>query len=218
MNLNSDFSQRIVIHPDTLPWSPDPSSGVEQKILERDGAETSRTTSIVRYAAGAMLPNYMHNFGIEVFVLEGVFSDESGDYGPGSYLKNTLGSLHVPRSAEGCTLFIKRGHLDARDHENVMVDTLKTNWHPGLVPGLAVMPLSNFETRHTALVRWSPETYFSAHRHYGGEEILVISGIFEDEHGRYPQGTWIRSPHLSLHQPFSKEGCTILVKTGHLPF
>ena len=48
------------------------------------------------------------------------------------------------------------------------------------------------------------------------EEIFVIDGVFEDEHGRYPSGTWIRSPHMSLHQPFSKEGCTIFVKTGHL--
>jgi anti-sigma factor ChrR (cupin superfamily) len=53
--------------------------------------------------------------------------------------------------------------------------------------------------------------------HHGGEEILVLEGTFEDEMGRYPKGTWIRSPHLSTHAPFSTEGCTILVKTGHLP-
>jgi anti-sigma factor ChrR (cupin superfamily) len=44
----------------------------------------------------------------------------------------------------------------------------------------------------------------------------VVDGVFEDEHGRYPAGTWIRSPHMSLHKPFSEEGCTIFVKTGHL--
>ena len=218
MNLNFDFSQRVVIEADTLTWSPGPSNGIEQKILEQDGAETARTTSIVRYAAGTSFANQGHDLGVEIFVLEGIFSDKSGDYGSGSYIKNASGSMHASRSAEGCTLFVKRGHLSVRDRQSVVVDTLKANWHPGLVPGLAVMPLSNFETQNTALVRWSPETYFSAHRHYGGEEILVISGIFEDEHGRYPQGTWIRSPHLSLHQPYSKEGCTILVKTGHLPF
>jgi anti-sigma factor ChrR (cupin superfamily) len=43
-----------------------------------------------------------------------------------------------------------------------------------------------------------------------------VDGVFEDEHGRYPAGSWIRSPHMSLHKPFSKEGCTIFVKTGHL--
>jgi anti-sigma factor ChrR (cupin superfamily) len=69
----------------------------------------------------------------------------------------------------------------------------------------------------STLVSWQPNTYFNPHRHYGGEEILVIRGVFEDEHGRYPAGTWIRSPHLSLHQPFSVEGCIIFVKTSHLP-
>ena len=78
------------------------------------------------------------------------------------------------------------------------------------------MPLHEFRTEHTALVRWAPGTYFNPHRHYGGEEILVVEGVFEDEHGRYPAGSWLRSPHLSMHKPFSKEGCIILVKTGHL--
>ena len=48
------------------------------------------------------------------------------------------------------------------------------------------------------------------------DSVELLSGVFEDEHGRYPAGTWIRSPHMSLHQPFSREGCTIFVKTGHL--
>ena len=84
------------------------------------------------------------------------------------------------------------------------------------MPGLTVLPLSQFGTQHTALVRWSPGTHFNRHRHYGGEEIFVVDGTFEDEHGRYPKGAWLRSPHLSEHQPFSTSGCTILVKTGHL--
>lgn len=218
MNLDSDFSLRLVIQPDDLTWSPGPSSGVEQKMLERDGAEGARATAILRCAPGASLPGDVYDPGVEIFVLEGVFSDEGGDYGAGTYLKRAPGAMHAPCSGDGCTLFVKLGHMDARDREDVVVDTPKASWFPGLVAGLAVMPLSSFETHHTALVRWSPETYFSAHRHYGGEEILVIAGVFEDEHGRYPQGTWMRNPHLSQHQPFSKEGCTILVKTGHLPF
>ena len=56
----------------------------------------------------------------------------------------------------------------------------------------------------------------SKHTHFGGEEIFVISGEFIDEHGRYPQGTWIRSPHLSEHAPFVEQETVILVKVGHL--
>jgi anti-sigma factor ChrR (cupin superfamily) len=50
----------------------------------------------------------------------------------------------------------------------------------------------------------------------GGEEILVLEGTFQDEFGDYPEGTWLRNPHMSSHQPFSREGCLIYVKTGHL--
>jgi len=40
---------------------------------------------------------------------------------------------------------------------------------------------------------------------------------FGREHGAYPAGTWIRSPHMSHHRPFTEsEGATILVKVGHL--
>ncbi|MEB3214064.1 MAG: cupin domain-containing protein, partial [Leptolyngbyaceae bacterium] len=54
------------------------------------------------------------------------------------------------------------------------------------------------------------------HRHWGGEEIFVLDGVFEDEQGRYPKGTWLRNPPGSVHSPFSTEGCVIYVKTGHL--
>ncbi|MSP36569.1 MAG: hypothetical protein EXR25_12635 [Limnohabitans sp.] len=66
------------------------------------------------------------------------------------------------------------------------------------------------------MVRWAPGTYFNPHRYFGCEEIFVLDGVFEDEHGSYSKGAWLRSPHMSPHKPFSVEGCTILVKTGHL--
>ena len=65
-------------------------------------------------------------------------------------------------------------------------------------------------------MRWEPGTKFHPHMHMGGEEILVLEGTFSDEHGDYPAGTWMRSPHASEHQPFSREGCLIYVKVGHL--
>jgi anti-sigma factor ChrR (cupin superfamily) len=68
----------------------------------------------------------------------------------------------------------------------------------------------------TALVKWPKNEKFISHKHWGGEEILVLKGIFIDEHGEYPQGYWIRSPHLSEHFPYVEEETIILVKTGHL--
>ncbi len=149
-------------------------------------------------------------------MLEGTLSDGSGDYGPGTYLKNPPGSAHAPFSESGCTLFVKLRYLDPQDQTRVVIPTRTADWRQGLVPGLKVLPLWEFGTTHTAMVRWAPGTHFNPHRHYGGEEIFVVEGVFSDEHGDYPQGSWLRSPHLSQHQPFSKEGCLILVKTGHL--
>jgi anti-sigma factor ChrR (cupin superfamily) len=158
----------------------------------------------------------LHELGEEILVLEGTLGDELGSYGPGTYLKNPPGSRHAPFSEDGCILFVKLRHLDPADTDRIVVNTALAPWHRGMVEGLTVMPLSEFQTTHTAMVRWVPGTYFNPHRHFGGEEIFVVDGVFSDEHGSYRQGSWIRSPHLSQHKPFSVEGCLILVKTGHL--
>lgn len=215
--LNTDFSQRVVVHTFGLPWLPSPVAGVDRRLLERDGEELARATSVVRYAAGVQFSSHTHGLGEEFLVLDGVFEDEHGSYGPGTYVKNPPGSSHTPFTLDGVTIWVKLRHLDAADSLRVVVNTATAQWYPGMVSGLSVMPLSEYATQHTALVRWAPGTRFNRHRHFGGEEIFVVHGTFEDEHGRYPAGTWIRSPHLSEHQPFSLEGCTILVKTGHLP-
>ena len=184
-------------------------------MLERHGDEIAKATSIVRYKSGAKFQKHTHELGEEILVLEGVFSDETGDYPAGSYIMNPPGSSHAPFSEQGCTLFVKLRHLGPDQVEKEVVDTTSSAWYQGLVEGLNVMPLMRQGSGST-LVRWAPQTFFNPHRHYGGEEIFVVSGVFEDEYGGYPKGTWIRSPHMSLHKPFSKEGCTIFVKTGHL--
>lgn len=75
--------------------------------------------------------------------------------------------------------------------------------------------------RATSIVRYAPGSRFAphshSHSHGGGEEILVLEGVFEDEQGRYPSGHWLRNPPGSAHRPWSASGCTIWVKTGHLP-
>jgi len=216
VQIHADETERCVVNSEQLPWIASPQAQVQRRLLARDGGEVARATSIVRYAPGARFAEHVHALGEEILVLEGTLSDEAGDYGPGSYLKNPPGSSHAPFSVEGCTLFVKLRHLQPQDSERVVVDTRQARWRQGMVAGLTVLPLSEFGTTHTALVRWAPGTFFNPHRHYGGEEIFVVEGVFEDEHGRYPQGCWIRSPHLSQHQPFSREGCLIWVKTGHL--
>ena len=216
MNVNADLSQRAVVQSEELPWVDSPLPGVQRRMLERDGGEVARATSIVRYAPNSAFAPHAHGGGEEFLVLEGVFSDESGDFGPGMYVRNPPGSEHTPRSAAGCTIFVKLRQMAPEDREFVRVDTARAPWQPGAAPGVSVMPLHERGAERVRLVRLAPETRLERHEHPGGEEILVLDGAFEDELGRYPKGTWLRNPPGSAHGAFSREGCTLFVKTGHL--
>ncbi|MEM8730854.1 MAG: cupin domain-containing protein [Pseudomonadota bacterium] len=66
--------------------------------------------------------------------------------------------------------------------------------------------------RATSIVRYAPGSAFSAHTHTGGEEYLVLDGVFQDEHGDFPVGTYVRNPPTSSHTPSSAPGATIFVK------
>ena len=218
MRHNADFEQRVVIYPQDYRWLPSPMPGVERIMLDRIGDEVARATSIVRYAPNSTFSSHSHNGGEEFLVLEGVFADEQYSYPKGSYVRNPIGSSHTPKvGAEGATIFVKLHQFDEQDTEHKILDTSTGQWFPGMVAGLSVMPLHEFQAEHVALVRWQPNTQFNRHQHWGGEEILVLEGTFYDELGAYPQGTWLRSPHLSQHRPYTKDdGALIYVKTGHL--
>ena len=184
---------------------------------DRVGGEVARATSLVRYQPGSSFARHVHGGGEEILVLEGVFSDEQGNYPAGSYLRNPPGSSHAPFSREGCVLFVKLWQFAAQDVEPVRIDTRTEPWRQGLVPGLSVMPLHEHDGVSTALVRWTPDTRFNAHTHPGGEEILVLWGLFRDDAGDYPELSWLRSPRQSQHVPFTgAEGALIYVKVGHL--
>ena len=192
-------------------------AGVHRRKLDRIGDEVARATSLVRYAPQSYFSAHTHGGGEEIFVLEGVFSDELGDYPAGTYIRNPIGTTHKPHSKEGCVIFVKLHQFDKNDSKQFTLDTNKADFQPGSASGLTVLPLHSYLGESCALVRWATGTKYSPHTHFGGEEIFVLEGTFSDENGDYPKGTWMRCPHLSAHHPFSKEGCLIYVKTGHLP-
>jgi anti-sigma factor ChrR (cupin superfamily) len=215
MDLNSDFDLRVVQSARDAVWNASPLPGVDRRMLDRIGDEIARATSIVRYAAGSTFDRHVHDGGEEFLVLDGVFSDEHGDYPVGTYVRNPPATSHTPFSRNGCTLFVKLWQFAPDDTAPVCIDTSTAAWHPGLVPGLSVMPLHEHDGVSTALVRWAPETRFDTHTHPGGEEILVLDGVFRDEYGEYSTGTWLRNPRGSRHTPFTgAEGALIYVKVG----
>lgn len=215
--LNHDFSRRVVLHAADAEWLPSPMAGVDRRMLDRVGGEVARATSIVRYAGGSRFSRHMHGGGEEYLVLEGVFSDEHGDNPAGTYVRNPPGSGHSPYSEGGCTIFVKLWQFAASDSEPVRIETRTAAWRPGLVEGLSVLPLHEYEGISTALVRWAPDTRFPPHRHPGGEEILVLEGSLHDGEGDYPALSWLRNPRGSVHAPWAgPEGALIYVKVGHI--
>ena len=73
MNINADFTLRVVMHAAAMPWVDSPVAGVQRRMLDRIGEEVARATTVVRYAPGSKFTAHTHNGGEEFIVLEGVF-------------------------------------------------------------------------------------------------------------------------------------------------
>ncbi|WP_323766937.1 cupin domain-containing protein [Antarctobacter sp.] len=218
MELNAEFSQPVVIRPEDYQWRPSPANGVARMMLDRIGDEVARATTIVKFAPDSAFDRHTHGGGEEFLVLDGVFSDEHADYPAGTYVRNPIGTAHTPHiGPEGAVILVKLCQFDEADTEQVVIDTRSAKFQPGAVDGISVLPLHRHGSEVVRLVRFDPGTRLETHGHVGGEEVYVIDGVLQDENGRYPAGTWLRSPDRSQHAPFSDEGCLIFIKTGHLP-
>ena len=216
--VNADFSQRVVIATDTLPWIPSPQAGVERRLLDRIGGEVARATSLVRYAPASAFPAHEHALGEEFFVLSGVFSDEHGDYGEGTYVRNPPGSHHTPRTLAGCTIFVKLRQMKPTETRRVVIDTTKVPWKPADPDGAIRLPLylAPDTGESVTLQRILPGTHPIETDQPGGEEIFVLSGELSDRYGSYVAGTWIRKPAGSRSGYGSEGGATYWAKRGHL--
>lgn len=217
MKLHTDYAQRVVTDTTAMPWTPSPLPGVERKPLDRDGGEVARATSLVRYAPGSSFSAHMHGGGEEFFVCDGVFEDEHGAYPAGSYVRNPIGSRHIPKSPQGCTILVKLWQFEAGDTAQFAIDTNTAEWQPGRVPGQREILLHRFGDEVVKLIDFAPGCTSVHHLHDGGEEVFVLAGTLSDEFGDYPAGAWYRVPPGSSHTPFSREGCRIWFKAGHLP-
>lgn len=216
--LNADFTQRVVIATDTRPWIPSPQAGVDRRLLDRIGGEVARATSLVRYAPASAFPAHEHALGEEFLVLAGVFSDEHGDYGEGTYVRNPPGSRHTPRTRPGCTIFVKLRQMKPTETRRVVIDTTKAAWklEDPKGPIRLLLHLAPDTGESVTLERMSPGTHLSETEQLGGEELFVLSGELSDRYGSYGAGTWIRNP-AGFRSGFGSEGgATYWAKRGHL--
>jgi anti-sigma factor ChrR (cupin superfamily) len=211
MTLHADHSLRIVVDATDLHAGLTGERALEQRVVPSESRITLRSLK-----SGETLTHDGAKL-LEILVVRGQLSLNGETLGPASYVRLAPGVSVTFNATEASLAYLNERTPTEPEKDSYALHGDQLDWRQGMVPGLKVTSLHQGLTKHTALVRWAPETRFNPHMHVGGEEILVLEGVFRDEHGSYPAGTWIRSPHMSNHRPFTgPEGATILVKVGHL--
>jgi anti-sigma factor ChrR (cupin superfamily) len=220
-SLNGDLSVRASVDTNDMDWAPSPSGTVWRKRVHLVGPpESGQVTSLVRYEPGSSFPTHDHPEGEEILVLEGVFSDEHGDWPAGTYLLNPEGFRHRPFSRPGCRLLVKLRQFPGTGRRHLAVDTGALAWQPTPVDGVAAKPLYEQDGFSDAmrLERWDPGADAGIVTHALGAELFVLEGELADDSGRFPAGCWLRLPAGGSHHPRSTRGCTLYVKTGGLAY
>jgi quercetin dioxygenase-like cupin family protein len=97
----------------------------------------------------------------------------------------------------------------------VLLQAESQRWIPSPAAGVdrrMLFRIGAEKARATSIVRYEAGSSFARHAHPGGEEFLVLDGVFQDEHGDYPAGSYIRNPPGTSHAPAAAGGCTIFVR------
>ena len=211
MELNADFTQRVLIHSEDLAWNPSPMAGVDRRMLDRIGDEIARATSIVRYAPGSKFSAHTHTGGEEFIVLDGVFQDEHGDYPAGTYVRNPPTTAHTPGADQGCTIFVKLWQFDPEDRNQFRMDMDSD------LPANGIKTLHEDAHETVRFVTLAPgQTLFENPK--GGSELLMISGSANENGDPLTKGSWLRLPEGTALNLTSQDGAKLWIKTGHLPF
>jgi hypothetical protein len=217
MNLNADFSQRVVVHTDVVEWLASPMAGVHRRMLDRIGDEVARATTVVRYAPGSHFSPHTHTGGEEFVVLQGVFQDEYGDFPAGSYVRNPPTSRHKPGSDDGCVILVKLWQFDLADRTQVRTDTGSLDWvvDPNQ-RGVSVQHLFADARETVQMQRWDAGTTVSVDLP-GGGEFFVLDGTAQADADSLRAQTWLRIPCGGRLQAVAgPQGTRLWSKTGHL--
>lgn len=204
-----------------MEWTASPSGTVWRKRVHLVGPpESGQVTSVVRYDADSSFHAHDHPDGEEILVLDGIFSDEEGDWPAGTFLLNPEGFRHAPFSRGGCVLFVKLRQFPGKDRAHVALQTRELPWEKTPRDGVERKTLYSQpgfgDTMH--LERWAPHTELGRVRYAEGAELFVLEGAFSDESGAYEKGAWLRLPTGFVHEPRTEAGCTLYVKLGGLRY
>src|SRR5688572_3532632 len=219
--INGNLSVRAAVDTARMEWAPSPSPSVWRKRVHLVGSpESGQVTSVVRYEPRSRFPAHDHPDGEEILVLEGVFSDEHGNWPAGTFLLNPEGFRHSPFSEAGCVLFVKLRQFAGCERRHVAVETDKLAWEPTSIAGVSCKTLyrqAGFSDL-IRLERWESRADLGVVWYERGGELFVLAGGFSDEAGAYSAGCWLRLPAGSAHHPRTTAGCTLYVKRSGLPY
>jgi len=216
MKLNADLSRPAVVDSAAIAWVASPMAGVERRMLERDGDEVARATSVVRYAPGSAFSPHTHGAGEEFLVLEGVFSDETGDFPAGFYVRNAPGSRHTPRSDPGAVILVKLRQMPPEEHASMRRDTRDPSLWQDLGNGRAQALLFDAPWERVDMLRLAAGHAGEAETWPHGVELFVVKGDLTLDGVARGEGTWLRLPPGSTTALSSRNGALLYRKSGHL--
>jgi hypothetical protein len=217
MRINADFSKPAMVIPRDDDWIRSPESGVDRLMLDRVGNEVARATSIVRYAPGSSFPRHVHPKGEEFLVLDGVFSDENGDYPTGTYVRNPPGSSHSPGSEFGCRILVKLRQFEPTDLTKVVIDTTDGALWQESADSTRRQALHAFASERVEMRKIAAGKEFVLDGEAGGAELLVVTGSLWSGPTRLRDECWLRLPKGDTQTLFAERDTTAWIKTGHLP-
>lgn len=211
IDLNLDFDQPMMIDTSAMPWDASPAAGVERRRLERACRESGHATSIVRYAPGSRFSAHTHTGGEEFLVLDGVFSDEKGDYPTGTYVRNPPGSSHAPSSRDGCIIFVKLCQMQAAEVEHTVIRPDALAWQTSSAAGIDIKPLFD-DAAESVFLQRVPAMPFVWQPAGGHLEVLLLSGRLRIGDALFGPQAWLRWPAGSAVSAVALEPCVFWCK------
>jgi hypothetical protein len=232
IDLNSNLSERAVVYAGAMEWSPSPwIPGIDRKFLDRYGnGQFVPSTSVVSFASGVRDPYHAHPHGEEYYVMSGVFTDHTGDYLPGFYVRHPMRWCHSPYvdpRNDAAVVWVKVSQVAEENEPIVVKDTCDMT-----LPDWQDMPCASGRIRQLPLYAsatsgervwielWDPGTTAAVIQPSGGEELFVINGTLHENDVPHPEQAWIRNPPQAAGTQWLRVapcGCKLLMKSGHIP-
>lgn len=204
-----------------MPWEPTEWQAISRKVLELvNDPKKGRETSLLKFEPGAKIPTHVLKHRLDVFVLEGAYEDDHGEYGPHTFIRNPPGLRHTPASKGGCVIYAKwRVPIRPNAGERIVIDAKTAQWLDFPHRGANVLHLypnaDGIETGRIGNVH--PNRKIPSHDHSIGEETFVLKGCLKDEYTAYTPGIWFRMPCGVPHAPYTEgDGCMMLIREGDL--